>query len=136
MMELTGSLAKDIIFALAKKAGFDAVRRCNYGHGFKIVLVNSRTKAKVPLLVEHMSTGGNGPVVSYFTTFQSWSGKWAKIVESLVGRTIALSQHPLSTVGVEKIHVNCIEELMMTLELEGFLQPKVKSLSDVHQDAQ
>ena len=107
-MELTGSLAKDIVFALAKKAGFDTV----------------------------MATGGNGPVVSYFSIFQSWSGKWAKIVESLVGRTIALSQHPLSTVGVEKIHVNCIEELIMTLELEGFLQPKVKSLSDVHQDAQ
>ncbi len=123
-MELTGSLAKDIVFALAKKAGFDNVRRCNCGHCFKLVLVDSRTKAKAPLLVEHVSTGGNGPVVSYFSIFQSWSGKWAKIVESLVGKTIALSQHPLSTVNVEKIHINCIEELIMTLELEGFLQPK------------
>lgn len=125
-MELTGSLAKDIVFALAKKAGFDNVRRCNYGPCFKIMLIDSKTKAKVPLLVEHMSTGGNGPVISYFSIFRSWSGKWAKIVESLVGRTIALSQYPLSTVSVEKIHVNCIEELIMTLELEGFLQPKVK----------
>lgn len=135
-MELTGSLAKDIIFALAKKAGFDNVRRCNCGHCIKLVFVNTRTKAQVPLLVEHMSTGGNGPFVRYSSIFQSGSGKWAKIIESLVGKTIALSQHPLSTVGVEKIHVNCIEELIMTLELEGFLQPKVKSLSDVHQDAQ
>lgn len=135
-MELTGSLAKDIIFALAKKAGFDTVRRCNYGHFFKIVFADSKTKAKVPLLVEHVATSGNGPVVSYFSIFQSWSGKWAKIVESLVGRKIALSQYPMSTVGVEKIHVNSIEELIMTLELEGFLQPKVKSLSNVHQDAQ
>lgn len=136
MMELTGSLAKDIVFALAKKAGFDTVRRCNYGHSFKLVFVDNKTKAKVPLLVEHMPIGGNGPVVSYFSIFLSQTGKWKKIVESLVGRTIALSQHPLSTVGVEKIHVNCIEELIMTLELEGFLQPKIKSLSDVHQDAQ
>lgn len=121
-MELTGSLAKDIIFALAKKAGFDAVRRCNCGHGFKIVLVDSRTKAKVPLLVE-MSTGStsNGPVISYFSIFQSLSGKWAKIVESLVGRTIALTRHSLSTIDAEKIHVNCVEELIMILELEGFL---------------
>ena len=135
-MKLTGGLAKDIVFALAKKAGFDTVRRCNCGRCFKLVFTDSKTKAKVPLLVEHRSTGGNGPVVSYFSIFQSWSGKWANIVESLVGRTIALTQYPLSTIDVEKIHVNCIEELIMTLELEGFLQPRVKSLSGVHQDAQ
>ena len=104
---MDGLTAKRVFIALAQRLSCSFVRRCNYGHHYKLKLLSPSGNACATLGVQ---TDDKAPWAQILL-FKS--SKWAKMLQELEGKTIAA--------GSERIKVNSIEELIVDLELQGFL---------------
>ena len=103
--------AKQVFIALAKKYSFGSVQRCSTHYA------NRQTDYHV----EFISKSGHSCIsLGYANDNNMWDIKhfkshtWAGILRELEGLTIAI--------GSERLKVNSIEELMINLELEGYLK--------------
>lgn len=100
--------AKRVFKALAKKLSYSSVRRCNYGHCFKLKLLSPSGNARAILRVQTDET------LVWTQELLFKSATWVKMLQELEGKTIVA--------GCEKIKINSIEQLMIDLELQGFLK--------------
>ena len=102
---MDGLLAKRTLIALAKKLGFDTVKRTNHPGGYALKLVDSKGR-RLPLAIMDE--------FNYCSCkFIFKSAKWENILRDLEGKTIPK--------GNMRIVVNSVEQLIIDLELEGFL---------------
>ena len=104
---MDGLTAKRVLIALAKKFSCESVRRCNDGRMYKLVLVNSSGHSACTLCF--VEDGW-----PYGVKLQFNSTKWENILKSLEGKTLAA--------GSERLKVVSIEQLMIELELQGYLK--------------
>ena len=102
--------AKRVFIALAKRLSCSSVQQCKYGHYYKLKLLSPSGNACAVLGVQtDKDKKFSWAQVLYFK-----SANWAKMLQELEGKTIAA--------GSERIEVNCIEQLMIDLTLQGFLK--------------
>ena len=105
---MDGLTAKRVFIALAKRLSCSSVRRCNYGRYYKLKLLSPSGNACAVLGVQ------TNEKLSLTQVLLFKSAKWAKMLQELEGKTI--------TTGSERIKVNSIEQLIVDLELQGFLK--------------
>lgn len=105
---MDGLTAKRVFIALAKRLSYSSVRRCNYGQYYKLKLLSPSGNACAVIGVQI----DEKPYLTKVLLFKS--SKWAKILQELEGKTI--------TAGNERIRINSIEQLIVDLELQGFLK--------------
>lgn len=103
---MDGLLAKRTLIALARKLGFDTVKRTNYPDGGYTLNLVKGGRCLFPLAI--MDEYDN-----YSCMFIFKSTKWENILKDLEGKTIPK--------GNMRIVVNSVEQLIIDLELEGFL---------------
>ena len=104
--------AKRVFIALAKKYNFGGVQRC----------CTRYTNCQTDYHIVFISKSGHSCIsLGYVNDNNMWSNvkhfkshTWAGILHELEGLTIAI--------GSERLKVNSIEELMINLELEGYLK--------------
>ena len=105
---MTGIDAKRVFIALARKWHFSSVRRCNNpGQGYILKFLNSSGYS-----VNSLGKENDQHLWLDLCTFES--AKWAKMLQSLEGKTIGC--------GSERIKVNSIEQLIVDLEIGGWLK--------------
>ena len=100
--------AKRVFTALAKSLSCSSVQRCKNGPYYKLRLLSPSGNVCAVLGVQ-TDAGWWWAEVLFFK-----SSKWAEMLKELEGKTIA--------VGSERIKINSIEELIVDLELQGFLK--------------
>ena len=105
---MDGLTAKRVFIALAKRLSYSSVRRCNYDHYYKLELLSPSGNASTILGVQTDKTFLRSQALLFK------SAKWAEMLQELEGKTI--------TAKSERIKVNSIEQLMVDLELQGFLK--------------
>jgi hypothetical protein len=104
--------AKRVFIALAKKYNFGSVQRCctryaNCQTDYHIVFISKSGHSCISL-----GYANDNNVWSSVKHFKSHT--WAGMLHELEGLTV--------TIGSERLKVNSIEELMINLELEGYLK--------------
>ena len=105
---MDGLTAKRVFIALAKRLSCSSVLRCNCGKYYKLNLLSPFGNACTALGVQTDETFPWSQVLLFK------SSKYAKMLQELEGKTI--------TAKSERIKVNSIEQLMVDLELQGFLK--------------
>ena len=112
---MDGLAAKRVFIALAKRLSYSSVRRCNCDHYYKLELLSPSGNASTILGVQTDET-----FLQSHKTFP-WaqellfkSRKWAEMLQELEGKIIIAKS--------ERIKVNSIEQLIVDLELQGFLK--------------
>ena len=105
---MDGLTAKRVFIALAKRLSYSSVRRWKYDHYYKLKLLSPFGNASTILGVQIDKTFPGSQTLLFK------SATWAKMLQELEGKTI--------TAKSERIKVNSIEQLMVDLELQGFLK--------------
>lgn len=100
--------AKRVMTALARKFSFSYIRRY-YSSSDESYRLEFLTKQGSNTLLGFESKPGEWAYAAHFT-----SQKWIDILHSLEGKTLVI--------GSERLKVNSIEQLVIDLELEGFLK--------------
>lgn len=100
--------AKRVFIALAKRLSYSSVRRCNYDHYYKVELLSPSGNTSTILGVQTDKT------FPWSQALLFKSRKWAEMLQELEGKTI--------TAKSERIKINSIEQLIIDLELQGFLK--------------
>ena len=105
---MDGLTAKRVFIALAKRLSYSSVRRCNYGQYYELKLLSPSGNAGAVIGIQT----DEKPYLTKVLLFKS--AKWVKMLQELENKTIA--------VGNERIRINSIEQLIVDLELQGFLK--------------
>ena len=92
-------IAKQVFTALAKSLFYSSVQRCDLGSHCMLLFISS---------------SGIAACTFKGTILRFNSSKWADMLKELEGKTIAI--------GTKRIKVDSIEQLMIDLELQGFLK--------------
>ena len=100
--------AKRVFIALAKKLSYSSVQRCNHDHCYKLKLFPPSGNAYAVLKVQIDER------LLWTQELLFKSANWAKMLQELEGKIIVAR--------LEKIKINSIEQLMIDLELQGFLK--------------
>jgi len=103
---MDGLFAKRVLIALARKQSFASVRRANYRHKYQLKLI-SPNKHSRPL---YFKIDEQSPL----SVFTFTSAKWENILKALEGKTILY--------GKEWKKISSIEEIIVDLELQGYLK--------------
>lgn len=103
---MDGLFAKRVLIALARKQSFASVRRANYRHQYQLKFVRTNKRSK-PL---YFMTDEQSPL----NVFTFTSTKWENILKALEGKTILY--------GKEWKKISSIEEIIVDLELQGYLK--------------
>lgn len=115
---LDGQYAKDILFALAKKLGYNRVVRKNYKTCYSLLLIGDYNKhGGLVTIINNNSQLKDPPAIPF--TFQS--AKWINILNELEGKIIITWHQKDTKFCIEKIPIDSIEGLIITLQLEGHL---------------
>ena len=105
---MDGLTAKRVFIALAKRLSYSSVRRRKCDRYYKLELLSPFGNARTLFEVQTDETFPWSQVLLFK------SSKYAKMLQELEGKTI--------TAGNERIKVNSIEQLIIDLELQGFLK--------------
>lgn len=105
---MDGLTAKRVFIALAKRLSYSSVRRRKCDCYYKLELLSPSGNASTILGVQIDKT------FPWSQALLFKSAKWAEMLQELEGKTI--------TAKSERIKVNSIEQLMVDLELQGFLK--------------
>lgn len=105
---MDGLTAKRVFIALAKRLSCSSVQRCNYGQYYKLKLLSPSGNARAVIGVQ------TDEKLCLTKVLLFKSAQWAKMLQELENKTIA--------VGNERIKINSIEQLIVDLELQGFLK--------------
>ena len=109
---MSGIFAKRVLTALARKLSYVNVRRENYHGKYQLKLVGKNGKS-APLMLKV-----SNDIDWYIDKFLFTSTKWTSILNDLVGKTIAYGKGD----NFEWKTVTSVEELVIDLELKGFLR--------------
>ena len=105
---MDGLTAKRVFIALAKRLSYSSVRRRKCDCYYKLELLSPSGNASTILGVQIDKT------FPWSQALLFKSAKWAEMLQELEGKTI--------TAKSERIKVNSIEQLIVDLELQGFLK--------------
>ena len=105
---MDGLTAKRVFIALAKRLSYSSVRRYKCDHYYKLELLSPSRNASTVLGIQTDKT------FPWSQALLFRSAKWAEMLQELEGKTI--------TAKSERIKVNSIEQLIVDLELQGFLK--------------
>ena len=105
---MDGLTAKRVFIALAKRLSYSSVRRRKCDCYYKLELLSPSGNASTILGVQIDKT------FPWSQALLFKSAKWVEMLQELEGKTI--------TAKSERIKVNSIEQLMVDLELQGFLK--------------
>lgn len=114
---LDGQYAKDILFALAKKLGYNGVVRKNYELCYGLLWISKCNKRSFVRVINNNRQLGDPPAVPF--TFQST--KWINVLKELEGKTVIACHQTDTKFYTEKFSIDSIEGLIITLQLEGYL---------------
>ena len=109
---MDGISAKRVLIALARMLSFDSVRRENCNGKYQLKLVG-KNGYNIPLMAKNEDSKS---ILNLLATDRLLftSAKWENALNALVGKTIPY--------GGEWKKVTSIEELIIDLELKGFLR--------------
>jgi len=114
---LDGQYAKDILFALAKKLGYNGVVRKNYEMCYGLLWINKYNKHSFVRVINNNRQLRDPAVIPF--TFHST--KWINILKELEGKTVIIWHQKDTKFCTEKFPIDSIEGLIITLQLEGYL---------------
>ena len=111
---MDGLSAKRVLVALARKFGYTTVRRANKHDLYVLKFVDKKKSigTSAHLIAKPLDNTASD---WYVLTFNS--AKWNNILNSLVGNDIAAN----GSLSSSKLPVHTIEQLVIDLELDGFL---------------
>lgn len=105
---MDGLFAKRVLIGLARMLSFYSIHRCNYGkQGYCLKLVNRHSHISMPLSVIY-------PGEQFSRTFVCKSAKWTRILAEIEGKSLGVRYNNGNPIS--------IEQLIIDLELEGFLK--------------
>ena len=115
---LDGQYAKDILFALAKKLGYNRVVRKNYETCYSLLWIGEYNKhGGFVTIINNSRQLGDPPAIPF--TFQST--KWINVLKELEGKIVIARHQKNAKFYTEKFPIDSIEGLIITLQLEGYL---------------